>query len=248
MPAFPPKCLKGHELTEELCIFVDSKYRKCRVCHNIQAAAYQKRKIQEGLPLERTRRRSAAEGYRHYNLKSSWLMKLGGKCAQCAYGQSVEALQFDHKNRAEKQYEISKLFQSSRTDLLESELKKCQILCANCHSEKSRLEKLLETESVKPEELQRGDLIQVIWMDVVEDPVGDPDAAKLAYRTSYGLFWAWKDSLVGKSRTLVTSNTVDDPHIMSQSGWIAYPEGMILSIKLVKKQAAKKRKQNEEQL
>ncbi len=62
---------------------------------------------------------------------------LGGKCAACG---SVDVLEFDHIDRSSVGFRISNLLaRASRAKLLE-ELKKCQLLCHDCHVEKSREE------------------------------------------------------------------------------------------------------------
>lgn len=74
----------------------------------------------------------------------------------------------------------------------------------------------------------RGDLIQITWRDCTEDAVGDPETAKCAKRITYGLFWKQTDD------TLVTTSTVDED-VAHQSGWAAYPLGMVVGIKVIKR-------------
>lgn len=58
---------------------------------------------------------------------------LGSKCTSCG-DDNWEHLQFHHIS--EKNYNISELIhRGARWSLLESELKKCILLCGNCHSE-----------------------------------------------------------------------------------------------------------------
>jgi len=85
---------------------------------------------------------------------------------------------------------------------------------------------------VIPTDLQRGDLIQVEWLDVVEDSIGNPANAKPAHRTSYALFWERKS--VNGSEILVTTTTIDKD-VPDQQGWCAYPLGMVLSVRVIKR-------------
>lgn len=63
---------------------------------------------------------------------------LGGKCQICGYSKCWDALQFHHKNPDHKKFEVSDaIFGSvkrSEQEILE-EVKKCSLLCANCHYE-----------------------------------------------------------------------------------------------------------------
>lgn len=62
----------------------------------------------------------------------------GGKCELCGYNKCIGALQFHHSNPEEKDFDISKVVNSSSgADMqkLYSEVDKCLLLCSNCHAE-----------------------------------------------------------------------------------------------------------------
>jgi len=80
--------------------------------------------------------------------------------------------------------------------------------------------------------LQRGDLIRVEWVDIAEEPSGNPATAQLARRTSYGLFWGLQDSF-GFS-CLVTTTTVDHD-VQGQNGYTIYPGGCIAHVTVIKR-------------
>lgn len=64
----------------------------------------------------------------------------GGRCCECGYCSNAAALDFDHKNRAEKQHTISMLLASDKPSgwaLAISEAAKCEIRCSNCHRERT---------------------------------------------------------------------------------------------------------------
>jgi hypothetical protein len=58
---------------------------------------------------------------------------LGGKCAECGYAKCLDALSFHHKDPTQKDFEISRAMRM--TDAVIEELRKCVLLCLNCHAE-----------------------------------------------------------------------------------------------------------------
>lgn len=70
---------------------------------------------------------------RHRTRRAKYIEMLGGSCARCG---STEQLEFDHVEPTEKRYTISAYFKG-KEERHEAELKKCQLLCKQCHIEKS---------------------------------------------------------------------------------------------------------------
>jgi len=60
---------------------------------------------------------------------------LGGKCKLCGYNKCNDALEFHHINPKEKEFMLSKVWNSKTWEKLLPEIKKCVLLCANCHRE-----------------------------------------------------------------------------------------------------------------
>ena len=58
-------------------------------------------------------------------------------CGICGYNKSSVALHFDHINVNTKYLEISRMG-SANVQTLKNEMRKCQILCANCHAERTQ--------------------------------------------------------------------------------------------------------------
>jgi len=79
---------------------------------------------------------------RIYRLKKERVIKkkkdlaivLGGKCQNCGYNKCIWALDFHHKN-GDKEECISKLISDFSKEKALKEVKKCILLCANCHRE-----------------------------------------------------------------------------------------------------------------
>jgi predicted DNA-binding protein (UPF0251 family) len=68
--------------------------------------------------------------------KVELIKQKGGCCEKCGYNKNIAAFDFHHKNPEEKEYQLDvrKLANTSMIKLIE-ELKKCTLLCANCHRE-----------------------------------------------------------------------------------------------------------------
>lgn len=75
-------------------------------------------------------------------------------CQKCGYNACTAALEFDHIDRAKKNFKISKAYNYSWKKLFE-ELENCVLLCANCHREKTIKEKDFRgVEFEEPEDFQ----------------------------------------------------------------------------------------------
>ena len=62
--------------------------------------------------------------------------KLSKGCAVCGYNKCAEALIFHHINDKDKEFDISRVTRSGgNLEKMKEEIKKCVILCSNCHAE-----------------------------------------------------------------------------------------------------------------
>jgi hypothetical protein len=59
---------------------------------------------------------------------------LGGKCSKCGYNKCLAALNFHHVDPELKEFNINQSMTMTWEVILE-ELKKCSLLCSNCHME-----------------------------------------------------------------------------------------------------------------
>lgn len=58
------------------------------------------------------------------------------KCCKCGYKKCVVALDFHHRDPSKKSFDIGKaIAQQYRREKVLAEIKKCDVLCANCHRE-----------------------------------------------------------------------------------------------------------------
>ena len=60
---------------------------------------------------------------------------MGGQCALCGYKKNIQALEMHHINPEEKDFTFSNTKEYHNWEELSSEMKKCILLCANCHRE-----------------------------------------------------------------------------------------------------------------
>lgn len=112
----------------ECGIVISTALKYCsRSCH-----------VSAGLILtdeERRKRNSDFKLKQYHNRRASFLVELGGECVECG---SLDRLEFDHINPAEKSFNVgSNMVSKSMTDLRE-ELRKCQLLCRACHEAKTK--------------------------------------------------------------------------------------------------------------
>lgn len=71
--------------------------------------------------------------------KEKLIKQLGDKCSRCGYNKCIKALEFHHIDPNNKSFNISGSLHLSM-EILSSEVKKCVLLCSNCHREIHYLE------------------------------------------------------------------------------------------------------------
>lgn len=60
---------------------------------------------------------------------------LGGRCMICGYNKCPDVLEFHHRDPKRKEFNLSLDKLTRSWDQVELELRKCVLLCANCHRE-----------------------------------------------------------------------------------------------------------------
>ena len=83
-----------------------------------------------------TTERKDALRKRYHQALSEAKEQLGGKCVKCG---TTENLQFDHIHPKDKLFAITRQLLMSDRKKFQEELDKCQLLCIDCHIEKTRL-------------------------------------------------------------------------------------------------------------
>ena len=100
----------------------DSDYKEQKLIRNEEWRKKNQQKKNDALRHRRERNKQERIEY------------LGGKCVGCG---TTENLQFDHKDRTIKEFNISKK-PDHTLEKIKEELDKCQLLCDSCHRIKTR--------------------------------------------------------------------------------------------------------------
>lgn len=70
---------------------------------------------------------------KYHRRRREAIAKLGGKCFECG---SIDDLEFDHIDPKQKSFPIGEALSGWSQRRINKELKKCQLLCKNCHDRK----------------------------------------------------------------------------------------------------------------
>lgn len=100
---------------------VQQKLRKCHICD---------RQTKRKGELCNT----CVTKMRRYRIKLEAIEYLGGKCIECGYDECPSALTFHHQDATQKHFEIAMAYRYSDEEIV-AEIKKCILLCQNCHAE-----------------------------------------------------------------------------------------------------------------
>ena len=134
----------GH-CNEKTIIDYSSKKRICQICNKeftiLNDKAVTRKYCYECNPQQGTLYNSKDRKIFKQNLIQYYKQKAvdykGGKCEKCGYSKCLRALHFHHLNPDDKSFQISEAITKNLIpwDLIQEELDKCILLCANCHAE-----------------------------------------------------------------------------------------------------------------
>jgi len=122
------KCKKEKKVDE----FYKNKSKK-------DGLSYYCKKCEQAIQKEehqRNKKRYSRRAKDKYKKKKEFIdaIKLGIGCQVCGYNKCIDALVFHHRNPEEKKFTLNRVISYSKENILK-EIKKCQILCMNCHQE-----------------------------------------------------------------------------------------------------------------
>jgi hypothetical protein len=121
---------------------------RCKKCTNEVNVSNSKKYEEYYSNYRKNNKEAAAERSKlnYKRKKENWLKFLAEnielKCQvqSCGYDKCFAALDFHHRNPEEKEYGIYDLmkmaFNEKNKSILLAEIKKCDVLCANCHRER----------------------------------------------------------------------------------------------------------------
>ena len=139
-------CPQGHEYTLENTYYQtkrdrnrERRNRVCRECARIrkqiklstpEGRAYETEKMRRWREANPERnRQNWTENRRR---KKEWLDTQKVSCNRCGFDH-IAALEFHHRNPAEKDFLLSVAVAHYSIDRLKVEVEKCEVLCSNCH-------------------------------------------------------------------------------------------------------------------
>lgn len=140
-----PKCLKSLPLENFRPVGKKEYMSYCRDCQlkyfkEFNAKRYASPEAREAELIRGREKYEAIVKPSRRKRKITLVMMMGGKCVICGYNKNLGALDFDHINPKEKCRVIGNLLAINKPWAWETaleEAKKCQLLCANCHREKT---------------------------------------------------------------------------------------------------------------
>jgi hypothetical protein len=107
------------------------RFEYCKKCHSIRMKEDYKRHKEGYLFKKKVNSAKAKERFTEF--------KKTLKCSKCGYDKCPDAIDFHHIDSSVKENNISNLRES--WEKLMEEIKKCVVLCSNCHRELHYLEK-----------------------------------------------------------------------------------------------------------
>lgn len=106
---------------------------KCQALFASEHLSGKNNKLWKGGEEVNRKKYRALVNERRLKNKQKAISLLGGKCNKCGFSGCIDVFQFHHLNPKEKDQDMCKLFGKEWGNKIDAELKKCELLCANCH-------------------------------------------------------------------------------------------------------------------
>lgn len=112
--------------------YVFKYIRKCKTCSKkVETYKHNKRYCSEKCKWK-------SNSNARIEFRKKIILKKGGRCELCGYEKNLAALCFHHKNPDHKEIQMNIGRMPTNNEFLKKikkELKKCLLLCCNCHAE-----------------------------------------------------------------------------------------------------------------
>lgn len=119
---------------ERIYFTVMKKFIKCKICHvplKGKQRIFCSRKC-----MNRFHQCYPSQKKRGLERKIMLFKMKGGQCSMCGYKKNISSLSFHHLNAKQKDFSLDVRSLSNRTlEVVMKELKKCILICHNCHHE-----------------------------------------------------------------------------------------------------------------
>jgi hypothetical protein len=123
-----------------------SNRRKCFICSPFLGYLAKRKTAEERRLYSRTKSKNWYErekkrlgrdpiGILRIIRKSAFVKALGSKCMLCTYDRCINSMHFHHVDESTKKFEVNNRNFQYKLFLILEELKKCILVCANCHGE-----------------------------------------------------------------------------------------------------------------
>lgn len=133
------KKLNDYEIEQILEFYKTHTLKETSNFFNVSRTTILKHKKVYKNNINRTEEEKRKSNYIHVKdfrvrIKERAVEYMGGKCVICGYFKCIKALEFHHINKEEKDFTIGSNT-SIAWERVKNEIKKCILVCANCHRE-----------------------------------------------------------------------------------------------------------------
>lgn len=108
----------------------DGRYSRCRTCHFKIMQFWRKRNTKKVNELNKRSR----------DKRQQWINSIkNSPCMDCGKQYPPYIMQFDHRDRSQK---VCTIYAAQSIKRIKEEIKKCDLVCANCHCERTHKQRL----------------------------------------------------------------------------------------------------------
>jgi 5-methylcytosine-specific restriction endonuclease McrA len=114
-------------------VITDTTPRKCAQCGEEKPSTEFYMRSDKGIDTHCRTCSSSKTVARYKSYKLSYIALKGGCCQACGFNKYEGAMEFHHVDPAEKDNSIARLMRHPSSPKILAELKKCVLVCSNCH-------------------------------------------------------------------------------------------------------------------